>query len=774
VTLPRPRRATAAITLALLAACSTGSTKPDPIPGDTTAPSVPAGLTALGVSPSQVNLAWSASTDDTGVAGYRVYRGGALLATTTATTHHDVGLTAATAYAYAVLAFDAAGNGSALSAPVQATTLSAPDVTPPSVPAGLSATAVSATRIDLAWTASTDDVGVAEYRVFRGGTELATTTATTWSDTGLSPSTAYAYTVRAYDGAGNGSAASDPAQATTPAAPDVTAPSIPANLTATAASSSRIDLAWSASTDDVGVVGYEVRRDGTLVATVTATTHADTGLSPATLHAYTVSARDAAGNVSAASSPASATTTGGGGGPGVPRLVQHLSSTSNAIGKSIDLGGNDFRFTLPEPVLAGNALVLGVAYGASGVLAATPVTDTNGAWPTAPAATVVGADHRLAIFVLPNAAAGVHTLTVHFTGLVIPFQYTVSEFSGIATSNPVSGSAGASDVSAPAISSGTFTPANNDANGGNLVWSLFWDDASPGLGHEVTTFAAGAGFTLLDADIGWHDDASVHHASEWTVQATAAPITPSMSVAMTPSNDPFIGLSVALRAANAGTPPGAGMRVVRILHFTNQTLPVGPFTLQAPSSGNLLVLVTHEDNVITIGGVTDSAGNTWTKTQPETDEPQLWSAASAATGPNLKLTLAIGGTPQPASFTIYDIAGAAAAPVGASAGAPSRDLTNLSSTSDFPLLTPSAANGIAIAACILGQGPATGFAAGAPEGAIFDFVHYTGQTDGSTMNNSDCRAHVTTTSTAPLHWNWVLTPIPNNSGSATSVHFLAP
>jgi uncharacterized repeat protein (TIGR03806 family) len=98
------------------------------------------------------------------------------------------------------------------------------DVTPPSVPAGLTATAQSATQIQLSWSASTDAGGaVAGYRVFRNGsaTAVATVTTTAYLDAGLAPGTAYTYTVRAFDGAtpANESASSAAVSATTPAAP---------------------------------------------------------------------------------------------------------------------------------------------------------------------------------------------------------------------------------------------------------------------------------------------------------------------------------------------------------------------------------------------------------------------------------------------------------------------------------------------------------------------------------------------------------------------------
>ncbi len=124
------------------------------------------------------------------------------------------------------------------------------DTTPPSVPTSLSATAVSSSQINLAWTASTDNVGVTGYRIYRGGTQIATSATNSYSNTGLTASTAYSYTVSSYDAAGNNSAQTASFSATTPT-PDTIPPSVPTSLSATAISSSQINLAWTASTDNV-------------------------------------------------------------------------------------------------------------------------------------------------------------------------------------------------------------------------------------------------------------------------------------------------------------------------------------------------------------------------------------------------------------------------------------------------------------------------------------------------------------------------------------------
>ncbi|MBI5734049.1 MAG: hypothetical protein HY973_03870, partial [Candidatus Kerfeldbacteria bacterium] len=190
------------------------------VSSDTTAPTVPTGLAATAVSTSQINLTWTASTDAVGVVGYKIYRNGSLLTTTNnqLTTYSSTGLTASTLYSYTVAAYDAAGNTSSQSSSASATTQAvASDTTAPTVPTGLSATAVSSSGINLSWTASTDAVGVTGYKIYRGGTQIGISATTSYSDTGLTASTLYSYTVAAYDAAGNTSAQSSSASATTQA-----------------------------------------------------------------------------------------------------------------------------------------------------------------------------------------------------------------------------------------------------------------------------------------------------------------------------------------------------------------------------------------------------------------------------------------------------------------------------------------------------------------------------------------------------------------------------
>jgi chitodextrinase len=200
----------------------------------------------------------------------------------------------------------ACGGGGSSTATTQA---QAGDTTAPLSPRGLVARAVAASQINLSWTAATDNVGVTGYNVYRGGIQIATLGAvTTFQDTGLAASTTYSYTVRAFDAAGNVSAPSSSASdLTLPPGLDTTAPSTPTGLTATAASSSQVNLSWTAATDNVGVAGYNVYRGGIQIATLGAVTaYQNTGLAAST-YSYAVEAFDAAGNVSVRTMAASVT-----------------------------------------------------------------------------------------------------------------------------------------------------------------------------------------------------------------------------------------------------------------------------------------------------------------------------------------------------------------------------------------------------------------------------------------------------------------------------------
>jgi chitodextrinase len=306
-------------TLTAVATDTQGNTTPttetvtvDNDTGCSTAPSTPGSVTATSSSPTSTTVTWNASTPALGCAitTYHVTPTGGTTVNPTTTSYTFTGLVPNTSYTYYVTASDTSGHTSATAI---ATVTTEADTTAPSVPSSVTATAVSANSVRLNWTASTDNVGVAYYRIYKNGTLYYTTAAgaTSFLDTSDTGSTTYTYKVSAVDTSGNESAeaVTTPATITTPQATDTTPPSEPTNLTATLTTSSSIALSWNASTDNVGVGGYRVYRNGTEVGSVTSgTSYTNTGLSANTTYTFYVIAYDTSGNSSTASSTISDTT----------------------------------------------------------------------------------------------------------------------------------------------------------------------------------------------------------------------------------------------------------------------------------------------------------------------------------------------------------------------------------------------------------------------------------------------------------------------------------
>lgn len=275
---------------------------------DTTAPSAPTSLAASNTSQTSTKLTWTASTDNIGVATYSVYRNGTYITSATGTTYTVTGLSPSTSYTFTVKAKDAAQNLSAVSNSVVVTTLSSgPDSTAPSKPTNLTASGTTQNKTTLNWTGSTDNIGVATYSVYRNGTYVASATGTTYTVTGLNPTTTYNFTVKAKDAAGNLSVASNTAVVTT-LGNDTVAPSAPTLLTASATTTTGTKLSWNASTDNLGVATYSVYRNGTYIGFSSGTSYTVSGLTASTTYAFTVKAKDAAQNLSAASNTVNVTT----------------------------------------------------------------------------------------------------------------------------------------------------------------------------------------------------------------------------------------------------------------------------------------------------------------------------------------------------------------------------------------------------------------------------------------------------------------------------------
>lgn len=463
--------------------------------------------------------------------------------------------------------------------------------------------------------------------------------------------------------------------------------------------------------------------------------------------------------------PAHAWRIGGGGlitissgtGPGGPvaTLIQHISSESNPWPGN-GISGNNFVATWPNPVQSGDALICGVSYPNGHTVT---ITDNLGnTWPSASVTADDGAGNMVAaIFVLPNSAGGSTstpgTLTFGVGASVQPFEYTCSEFNNIATSSPLNGTKSGAGLVGATISPGSFTPTtNNDTNGGNLIWNYTALSRTPV--SVPTGWSAGSSFTLLDAGI-YHATVNsiLPHASQIYVQRTQASVTPSIT-STGDTTDHFNSVTVALLAANAGGSMPSGIHINKIQHFTDGA-PPATWTLDTPATGNLRVLATTTPTM-TISSVTDSDSSCTTGWHVQNDNGGsgatiAW-AGNCTPNANLTVTIHNGGGAPTTSVRFVDVQGAAASPFDTSAGNTPTSCPAGGNTSAAPSITPSTANGLVIAAMPMGQGPV--HAVVGPTNAIFDLVHYTGETDFDSMENADAQGHFYNPTTAAETWSW--------------------
>jgi chitodextrinase len=278
---------------------------------DSAPPSAPTLFAATGATATSISVAWSPATDDTGVAGYGLYKGGTLNGTTGSASYTFTGLTCGTTYTLAVDAYDAAGNRSAQASISAATSdCPLPDTEAPAAPTGLVSIASTATSLSVTWTPSTDNVAVTGYALFRDGASPGTTAGTSYTFASLLCETAYTLGVEAFDAAGNHSPRATLSVSTSGCPPpDTSPPTTPTGLGATAATETSISVSWNASTDNVGISGYGLYRNGTNTGSTAAGTRTYTfgSLICATSYTLEVDAYDAAGNRSGKASLSAST-----------------------------------------------------------------------------------------------------------------------------------------------------------------------------------------------------------------------------------------------------------------------------------------------------------------------------------------------------------------------------------------------------------------------------------------------------------------------------------
>ena len=176
----------------------------------------------------------------------------------------------------------------------------------PSTPTNLAVASTSTASANLTWTASTDNIAVSYYKVYVDGIFHMNGSSNSATVTGLNQGTTYTFYVIAADAAGNLSSQSNTATGTTLI--DIQAPTAATNLTLGSIGTNSIAISWTAATDNIGVVSYDIYVNGQLMGSTTDTNTNVANLTPSTVYTLYVVAKDAAGNVSPPSNSVTATT----------------------------------------------------------------------------------------------------------------------------------------------------------------------------------------------------------------------------------------------------------------------------------------------------------------------------------------------------------------------------------------------------------------------------------------------------------------------------------
>jgi chitodextrinase len=267
--------------------------------GDSTPPAVSILAPLNGITVSGSVTVSATATDNVGATKVEFSVDGSLLATSTSAPYGfawDASTASAGSHTITATAYDAAGNSSTTSVTVS---VAAPaDTTQPTVSFASPAAGATVSGTIQVQASASDNVGVSKVELSVDGSLTDTLTASPWTfslDTSTLANGSHTLSMTAYDAAGNSSSAQISVSVQNGSV-DTTPPKAPSSLKAAVLGNTQIALYWTPSTDNVGVAGYDVYRDGVQISSTGLPNYLDSGLAPATSHTYQVFARDAAGN----------------------------------------------------------------------------------------------------------------------------------------------------------------------------------------------------------------------------------------------------------------------------------------------------------------------------------------------------------------------------------------------------------------------------------------------------------------------------------------------
>jgi hypothetical protein len=411
-------------------------------------------------------------------------------------------------------------------------------------------------------------------------------------------------------------------------------------------------------------------------------------------------------------------------GASINNIVCHVSYAYDTVTADPN-PGNSFVYTIPDKLgtLAGNGLLIGIAYPSGNTLTITD--DQSNSWP-APLVTSDGGagNSKIEVYRLTTATTGTKKITLTFSAAVQPVKLWVTElFNVTGTLNSTSAwhaeNVNASDI----VSPGAQTPTNNDANGGNLIFSFACANSLIGT-KSPAKFIAAPGYTLNDGDIAYIQGQGFPTASQFFLQATSAATTPEFLVQGTADTYNVAAVAVSIGVQGLDKSNGSQPHIDKLIYMADQVNPTN-LMVQIPSSTSNFGLFTSfnsSNSGPTITSALDSDGVTWTKRQNSVDQPTFFSNTNQAPNSNKTVVFTFGGTGLVLQFLYYDISGAdPTSPVDVVSGTSPVGLTG-AATFSSNTITPSGQNELIVGFGQLGLGPSTGLSS--PTGAVYDLPTY--------------------------------------------------
>jgi hypothetical protein len=520
------------------------------------------------------------------------------------------------------------------------------DTAPPTTPTNVAAHVVSSSQVNLTWAASTDDVAVAGYYVFRNGSQITTTSDTSYSDTGLSPSTTYSYTVQAFDVGHNVSAQSSP-PATVTTQPASTNPPVISNVQVTSVTQTSAVISWATDIPSSSQVNYGTSSSYTSSTTLDPTLETShsttlTALSAGTIYHFEVVSTGSANNTST-SSDATFTTLA----TNITPPDLQIKVPSNLISIGSGNGGRQLQFTHITWDAGTGPFEIDPTYNSQTGIASFQQAIYNspspGVW-----------NHAYSV---PVVAPGIFDSPFDYRFPLTRFTLNQvnadGSLGGVVATSPKTDYCITADAyvgGVPNTPNSSYIPQNNCTNPNlPLGWSVGWGDQydQTDSGQPISLAGVANGTYILHATVDPEhvltESNNANNVTDTKIQISKRsvtvlsqtnPVTNPPSAAITsPIQGANVSGTVTIEAAAAATSPAT----VTSVQFLLDGQPLGGPVTSAPYSYNWTLGSTSSGTHQLSAQVTDSSGNVGTA-QPISVNVVPSGPSTVSTSPSINIT----------------------------------------------------------------------------------------------------------------------------------------